>query len=89
MGNYRSKFRGLGCPEIDVNALKKKRANEKTTANCPFYLKAEGNFRAAEKCRNSHTKIHCTELLISLEAETQNLQKMKCMQVLRHKVVFG
>lgn len=30
MGNYRSKLRGLGCPELDVNSLKRKQAHEKT-----------------------------------------------------------
>lgn len=45
MGNYRSKLRGLGCPELDVNALKKKRANEKTPAkNVKKARKGEANY---------------------------------------------
>ncbi len=32
MGNYRAKLRGLGCPELDVNSIKKKRAHEKAPA---------------------------------------------------------
>lgn len=32
MGNHRSKFRGLGCPELEVNSLKKKRPHEKAPA---------------------------------------------------------
>ncbi|CAM4608363.1 hypothetical protein PO909_034008 [Leuciscus waleckii] len=45
MGNYRSKLRGLGCPELDVNSLKKKRAHEKAPAkNIKKPRKAEVNF---------------------------------------------
>lgn len=32
MGNYRLKLRGLGCPELHVNSLKKKQAHEKAPA---------------------------------------------------------
>uniref|UniRef100_A0A9J8A6J0 Uncharacterized protein n=1 Tax=Cyprinus carpio carpio TaxID=630221 RepID=A0A9J8A6J0_CYPCA len=45
MGNYRAKLRGLGCPELDVNSLKKKRAHEKAPAkNIKKPRKAEVNF---------------------------------------------
>ncbi|XP_067299141.1 sterile alpha motif domain-containing protein 3 [Pseudorasbora parva] len=45
MGNYRTKLRGLGCPELDVNSLKKKRAHEKAPAkNIKKPRKAEVNF---------------------------------------------
>ncbi|XP_037634305.1 sterile alpha motif domain-containing protein 3-like [Sebastes umbrosus] len=45
MGNYRSKLRGLGCPEIDVNSLSKKRAHEKASAkNIKKPRKAEVNY---------------------------------------------
>ncbi|XP_073695090.1 sterile alpha motif domain-containing protein 3 [Garra rufa] len=45
MGNYRAKLRGLGCPELDVNSVKKKRANEKAPAkNIKKPRKAEVNF---------------------------------------------
>lgn len=45
MGNYRSKLRGLGCPELDVNSLKKKRAHERAPAkNIKKPRKAEVNF---------------------------------------------
>ncbi|KAJ8398070.1 hypothetical protein AAFF_G00431470 [Aldrovandia affinis] len=45
MGNYRSKLRGLGCPELDVNSLQKKRANEKTPAkNVKKARKGEANY---------------------------------------------
>ncbi|XP_048024756.1 sterile alpha motif domain-containing protein 3 isoform X2 [Megalobrama amblycephala] len=45
MGNYRSKLRNLGCPELDVNSLKKKRAHEKAPAkNIKKPRKAEVNF---------------------------------------------
>lgn len=45
MGNYRSNLRGLGCPELDVNSLKKKRAHEKQPAkNIKKPRKAEVNY---------------------------------------------
>ncbi|XP_052409578.1 uncharacterized protein LOC127955941 isoform X3 [Carassius gibelio] len=45
MGNYRAKLRGLGCPELDVNSLKKKRAHERAPAkNIKKPRKAEVNF---------------------------------------------
>lgn len=45
MGNYRSKLRGLGCPEVDVNSLRKKRATEKTPAkNVKKARKGEANY---------------------------------------------
>lgn len=45
MGNYRSKLRGLGCPELDVNSLSKKRAHEKAPAkNIKKPRKAEVNY---------------------------------------------
>ncbi|KAJ8346512.1 hypothetical protein SKAU_G00279130 [Synaphobranchus kaupii] len=45
MANYRSKLRGLGCPELDVNSLQKKRANEKTPAkNVKKARKGEANY---------------------------------------------
>ncbi|GAA6106510.1 sterile alpha motif domain-containing protein 3-like isoform X1, partial [Tachysurus ichikawai] len=43
MGNYRSKLRGLGCPELDVNALKMKRAHDKAK-NIKKPRKAEVNY---------------------------------------------
>ncbi|XP_060782223.1 interferon-induced very large GTPase 1-like [Neoarius graeffei] len=44
MGNYRSKLRGLGCPELDVNSLKKNQAHEKAPAkNIKKPRKAEVN----------------------------------------------
>ncbi|XP_038136610.1 sterile alpha motif domain-containing protein 3-like isoform X3 [Cyprinodon tularosa] len=45
MGNYRSKLRGLGCPELEVNSLQKKRANEKMPAkNMKKARKGEANY---------------------------------------------
>ncbi|KAL1276114.1 hypothetical protein QQF64_035737 [Cirrhinus molitorella] len=45
MGNYRAKLRGIGCPELDVNSVKKKRAHEKAPAkNIKKPRKAEVNF---------------------------------------------
>nr|XP_024658773.1 uncharacterized protein LOC112435094 [Maylandia zebra] len=45
MGNYRSKLRGLGCPELDVNSLKRKQAHEKTPSkNLKKPRKAEVNY---------------------------------------------
>lgn len=45
MGNYRCKLRGLGCPELDVNSLKKKQVHEKAAAkNVKKPRKAEVNF---------------------------------------------
>ncbi|XP_052430965.1 uncharacterized protein LOC127971776 [Carassius gibelio] len=45
MGNYRAKLRGLGCLELDVNSVKKKRAHEKAPAkNIKKPRKAEVNF---------------------------------------------
>ncbi|XP_039885343.1 sterile alpha motif domain-containing protein 3-like [Simochromis diagramma] len=45
MGNYRSKLRGLGCPELDVNSLKRKQAHEKTPSkNLKQPRKAEVNY---------------------------------------------
>ncbi|XP_034017420.1 sterile alpha motif domain-containing protein 3 [Thalassophryne amazonica] len=45
MASYRSKLRGLGCPELDVNSLKKKRAHEKAPAkNIKKPKRAEVNY---------------------------------------------
>lgn len=45
MGNYRTKLRGLGCPELDVNSLRKKRPHEKAPAkNVKRPKKAEVNY---------------------------------------------
>ncbi|KAM9451464.1 uncharacterized protein Hap1MRO34_021776 isoform 1-T1 [Clarias gariepinus] len=45
MGNYRSKLRGLGCPELDVNSLKRKQAHERTPSkNVKKPRKAEVNY---------------------------------------------
>ncbi|XP_019207840.1 sterile alpha motif domain-containing protein 3 isoform X3 [Oreochromis niloticus] len=45
MGNYRSKLRGLGCLELDVNSLKRKQAHEKTPSkNLKKPRKAEVNY---------------------------------------------
>ncbi|XP_051803243.1 sterile alpha motif domain-containing protein 3-like isoform X2 [Acanthochromis polyacanthus] len=45
MGNYRSKLRGLGCPELDVNSLLKKRSPERTPAkNLKKARKGEANY---------------------------------------------
>lgn len=45
MGNYRSKLRGLGCPELDINSVRRKRAFEKAPAkNIKKPRKMEVNF---------------------------------------------
>ncbi len=45
MGNYRSKLRGQGCEELDVNASKRKETDEKPAArNVKKPRKAEVNF---------------------------------------------
>lgn len=45
MAGYRSKLRGLGCPELDVNSLKKKRVHEKAPAkNIKKPKRAEVNY---------------------------------------------
>ncbi|CAI5692184.1 unnamed protein product [Oreochromis niloticus] len=45
MGNYRSKLRGLGCAELNVNSLKRKQAHEKTPSkNLKKPRKAEVNY---------------------------------------------
>ncbi|XP_071395666.1 uncharacterized protein [Centroberyx affinis] len=45
MGNYRSKLRGLGCPELDVNSLRKKRPQDKAPAkNIKKPKKSEVNY---------------------------------------------
>ncbi|XP_028304126.1 uncharacterized protein LOC114464269 isoform X2 [Gouania willdenowi] len=45
MAGYRSKLRGLGCPELDVNSLKKKQAHEKAPAkNIKKPKRAEVNY---------------------------------------------
>nr|XP_024659897.1 sterile alpha motif domain-containing protein 3-like [Maylandia zebra] len=45
MGNYRTKLRGLGCPELDVNSLRKKRLHEKAPAkNVKKPKKSEVNY---------------------------------------------
>nr|XP_057928427.1 uncharacterized protein LOC131129192 isoform X2 [Doryrhamphus excisus] len=45
MASYRSKLRGLGCPELDVNSLRKKRAHEKAPAkNIKKPRRAEVNY---------------------------------------------
>ncbi|XP_030007097.1 sterile alpha motif domain-containing protein 3 [Sphaeramia orbicularis] len=45
MASYRSKLRGLGCPELDVNSLRKKRAHEKAPAkNIKKPKRAEVNY---------------------------------------------
>ncbi|KAL6481005.1 hypothetical protein MHYP_G00090850 [Metynnis hypsauchen] len=45
MANYRCKLRTLGCPELEVNSLKKKRAQEKAAAkNVKKPRKAEVNY---------------------------------------------
>lgn len=43
MGNYRSKLKKLGCPELEVNTLSKKRGHEKAK-NIKKPRKAEVNF---------------------------------------------
>lgn len=45
MGNYRSKLRGLGCPELEVNSLRKKRPHDRAPAkNIKKPRKAEVNY---------------------------------------------
>ncbi|XP_041949691.1 uncharacterized protein LOC121709989 isoform X3 [Alosa sapidissima] len=45
MGNYRSKLRGLGCPEVDVNSIRKKRAHDRAPAkNIKKPRRAEVNY---------------------------------------------
>ncbi len=45
MGNYRTKLRGLGCPELDVNSLRKKRPHDKASAkNIKKPKKSEVNY---------------------------------------------
>ena len=45
MGNYRTKLRGLGCPELDVNSLRKKRPHDKASAkNVNKQKKSEVNY---------------------------------------------
>lgn len=45
MGNFRTKLRGLGCPELDVNSLKRKAAHERLPAkNVKKPRKAEVNY---------------------------------------------
>ena len=45
MGNYRSKLKKLGCPELEVSTLSKKRGHEKAPAkNIKKPRKAEVNF---------------------------------------------
>lgn len=45
MGNYRTRLGGLGCPELDVNSLRKKRPHEKAPAkNVKRPKKSEVNY---------------------------------------------
>ncbi|XP_066509897.1 uncharacterized protein si:ch211-166e11.5 [Hoplias malabaricus] len=45
MANYRCKLRALGCPELEVNSLKKKRSHDKAAAkNVKKPRKAEVNY---------------------------------------------
>lgn len=45
MNNFRSKLRGLGCPELEVNSLKRKAGHERTPAkNVKKTKKAEVNY---------------------------------------------
>ena len=65
MNNFRSKLRGLGCPELEVNSLKRKAVHDRTPAkNVKKPKKAEVNYLPP------HAQGETTE---SLEKEREEL----------------
>lgn len=55
MNNFRSKLRGLGFPEIEVNSLKRKQAHDRTPAkNVKKPRKAEVNYLPPHPKRRNH-----------------------------------
>ncbi|KAK0150744.1 hypothetical protein N1851_008151 [Merluccius polli] len=73
MGNYRTKLRGLRCPELDVNALKKKRANEKMPAkNVKKPRKGEANYLPPHPQGESQESLEHETLELLSEVKKRN-----------------
>ncbi|CAL9702044.1 unnamed protein product [Knipowitschia caucasica] len=65
MGNFRSKLRGMGCPELTVNSLQRKQAHDRTPAK---------NVKKPKKAEVNYLPPHIQgETSVTLERERQEL----------------
>ncbi|CAL9682047.1 unnamed protein product [Knipowitschia caucasica] len=94
MGNFRSKLRGIGCPELTVNSLTRKRQHEQTAAK---------NVKKPKKAEVNYLPPHPQgETSASLEKERQDLllevtkkdshtipKKMACTFSLRRQEILS
>ncbi|XP_077094707.1 uncharacterized protein LOC143746636 [Siphateles boraxobius] len=79
MGNYRSKLRGLGCPELDVNSLRKKRAHEKAPAkNIKKPRKAEVNFLPPHPQGETEESLERERVALLNEVKMRNNYQIIC-----------
>ncbi|XP_056124441.1 sterile alpha motif domain-containing protein 3 [Rhinichthys klamathensis goyatoka] len=79
MGNYRSKLRGLGCPELDVNSLKKKRAHERAPAkNIKKPRKAEVNFLPPHPQGETEESLENERVALLNEVKMRNNYQIIC-----------
>ncbi|KAG1929083.1 sterile alpha motif domain-containing protein 3 [Pimephales promelas] len=79
MGNYRTKLRGLGCPELDVNSLKQKRAHERAPAkNIKKPRKAEVNFLPPHPQGETEESLENERVALLNEVKMRNNYQIIC-----------
>ncbi|XP_035983984.1 sterile alpha motif domain-containing protein 3 isoform X2 [Fundulus heteroclitus] len=84
MGNYRSKLSGLGCPELEVNSLQKKRANEKTPAkNMKKARKGEANYLPPHPLGETKENLEQQRLDLLSEVKKKNNSHIICEKMER------
>ncbi|XP_051802070.1 sterile alpha motif domain-containing protein 3-like [Acanthochromis polyacanthus] len=73
MANYRTKLRGLGCPELDVNSLRKKRSHEKAPAkNVKKPKKSEVNYLPPHPHGETEESLECERVELLNEVKKRD-----------------
>ncbi|MEQ2312475.1 hypothetical protein AMECASPLE_031395 [Ameca splendens] len=88
MGNYRTKLRGLGCPELDVNSLRKKRPHEKAPAkNVKRPKKAEVNYLPLSTTRRNRSEEMLNEVRKRDNSQIISEKMAKTFSIRKQEVV--
>lgn len=82
MGNYRSKLKKLGCPELEVNSLSKKRGHEKAPAkNIKKPRKAEVNFLPPHPQGQTEKSLEHERVDLLSEVKKKNNRQIVCKKM--------